>query len=295
MELEKIVRDTAKNLLKLSAIVLPPTVEKALRDAYERTPEGPGKVQLKAIIDNIEAAKRLKKPICQDTGVVSFYLKVGDDFPLKSGLKRILTEATVEATREVPLRPNAVEILGSNTGTNVGTNIPWVVIELTEGDYLEITAFPKGGGSTNVSQVKMLSPGLGMKGVLTFYIDSLLNAGAAGCPPYFVGVGIGGGENVCVELAKKALLRPIGVRAEGELGKLEEKMIEAGNLLKIGAMGTGEGPTVLNVSNETACRHPASLPVAIVFSCWALRYSTARVAKSGEVEYLTHRGTVLGT
>ncbi len=288
MDLEGIVKSTAKTLLKLSATVLPPSVERALREAYEKTPEGPGKVQLRAIIENIEAAKRLEKPICQDTGIVSFYLRVGDEFPIKSSLKRILTEATAEATREVPLRPNAVEILGANTGDNTGTNIPWIITELVEGDYIEITAFPKGGGSTNVSQVKMLSPGLGMKGILTFYIDSLVSAGAAGCPPYFVGVGVGGGENICVELAKKALLRPVGVRARGELGKLEEKMIEAGNLLEIGVMGTGEGPTVLNVAVETACRHPASLPVAIVFSCWALRYSKARVAKSGEVEYLTH-------
>jgi fumarate hydratase subunit alpha len=131
----------------------------------------------------------------------------------------------------------------------------------------------------------MLKPGLGWKGVKQFVIEAVANAGSLGCPPYFVGVGIGGGEDLCMTLAKKALLRPFGVRNEDQrVAEIERELLQKVNQLGIGAMGLGEGPTALDLHIEMAARHPASLPVGVVISCWALRHARATVSREGVVE-----------
>ncbi len=153
------------------------------------------------------------------------------------------------------------------------------------GDELEIIAMPKGGGSSNVANHRMLKPGLGMKGVKQFVIEAVAAAGSQGCPPYFVGVGIGGSEDLCMLLAKKALLKPFKVRnPDPKLAAIEEELLEKINELGIGAMGLGEGPTALDVHIEMAARHPASLPVGIVIGCWALRHAKATIGPRGGVK-----------
>ncbi len=160
---------------------------------------------------------------------------------------------------------------------------------MVPGDELILTAMPKGGGSSNVANLGMLRPGEGMDGVKRFIIDSVAQAGARGCPPYIVGVGIGGGEDMCMTLAKKALLRGVGVRNENaEIAKIEQQLLSAINTLGIGTMGLGVGPTALDVNIELIARHPASLPVGVVLSCWAERYAKAKISKEGQVTYLSH-------
>jgi len=225
--------------------------------------------------------------MCQDTGIVAFMVKVGDAFPLRSKLKEILVAATRRATTEVPLRPNAVDVFRGNTGDNVGLNghVPILYFDLVEGDGLELVAMPKGGGSSNVAAHRMLKPGLGLRGVKAFVIEAVAAAGSLGCPPYFVGVGIGGGEDLCMVLAKKALLRPFRVRhSDPVVAEMEEELLEKVNMLGIGAMGLGEGVTALDLHIELAARHPASLPVGVVMSCWALRHARATITSDGKVE-----------
>jgi tartrate/fumarate subfamily iron-sulfur-dependent hydro-lyase alpha chain len=153
---------------------------------------------------------------------------------------------------------------------------------------LELIAFPKGGGSTNVSKLGLLKPGEGLKGIKKFVVDSVVDAGAKGCPPYFLGIGIGGGEDIAMNLAKKALLRSVGVHNTNQkIAELEKELLKALNELKIGVMGLGEGPTVLSVHIEVAGRHPASLPVGIVFSCWADRHAGAKIDSEGNITYLS--------
>jgi fumarate hydratase subunit alpha len=144
---------------------------------------------------------------------------------------------------------------------------------------------PKGGGSTNVAAHRMLKPGLGMKGVKQFVIEAVADAGSLGCPPYFVGVGIGGGEDLCMTLAKKALLKPFQVRSpDPKVAAIETELLEKANELGIGAMGLGEGLTALDLHIEMSARHPASLPVGIVISCWGLRHAKATVTSGGNVK-----------
>lgn len=144
---------------------------------------------------------------------------------------------------------------------------------------------PKGGGSSNVAAFKMLNPGGGIQSIKRFVLEAVADAGSLGCPPYFIGVGIGGGEDICIRLAKKALLKPVGQRnLDSRVAELEEELLEKINMLKIGVMGFGEGPTAIDLHIEMAARHPGSLPVGIVMSCWALRYAKATVSKDGKVK-----------
>jgi len=282
------VEEVAVELLRRAATELSQEYKGALEEALEATAGAVGRSQLGNILENVELAREGSLPMCQDTGVVAFYARVGDGFPLRSELRKVLVEATRRATGEVPLRPNAVDPFGGNTGDNVGPygHVPIIYWELVEGDKLELTAAPKGGGSSNVAAHRMLKPGLGWKGVKAFVVEALAQAGSLGCPPYFVGVGVGGGEDLCMVLAKKALLKPFRVRSPNpHVAELEEELYQALNELGIGAMGLGEGPSVLDVHVEVAARHPASLPVGVVISCWALRHASATIGPDGKVEY----------
>lgn len=291
MELEQVIENTAVELLRISATHLPYDVFKALQEVKEKTDHEGATLQLDNILTDATIAKEKSKPMCQDTGIVSFVLKVGDDFPLKSKIKDILRAATRRATKEVPLRPNTVDLFDGNPGDNVGLrgHVPFFYIDMIPGSDLKITAMTKGGGSSNIAQLGMLKPGVGLEGALKFAVDVVADAGAAGCPPYRVGIGIGGGEDMCMNFAKKALLRPIGKRHEDErIAKLEEAVYEACNKLPIGPMGVGDGETVIDVNINLAARHPASLPVGIVISCWALRHGSAKIGADGSVEYVEY-------
>ncbi|HUV54333.1 MAG TPA: fumarate hydratase [Candidatus Krumholzibacteriaceae bacterium] len=285
--IEKIVEDTAVELLRIAATELPVEYVEEMDRLMRETEGSVGKSQMANILENVKIAREGSKPMCQDTGVVAFMAKVGDGFPLRSKLKDVLVEATKRATKEVPLRPNAVDMFKGNTGNNVGLNghVPVIYIDMVPGDSLELVAMPKGGGSSNVAAHRMLKPGLGLKGVKQFVVEAVAQAGSLGCPPYFVGVGIGGGEDACMKLAKNALLRLFKVRSpDSKVAEIEEELLVKLNELGIGVMGLGEGPSVLDVHVEMAARHPASLPVGVVISCWALRHAKATISAAGKVE-----------
>lgn len=286
-EIEKVVEDTAVELLRIAVTELPTEYVEAMENSMEEMEGAVGKSQLANILENVRIAREGSRPMCQDTGIVAFLVKVGDGFPLRSKLKDVLVRATRRATQEIPLRPNAVDMFKGNTGDNVGLHghVPIIYIDMVEGDGLEIVAMPKGGGSSNVANHRMLKPGLGWKGVKQFVVEAVAAAGSLGCPPYFVGVGIGGGEDHCMYLAKEALLKPFRKRsADPKIAEIEEELLEKVNRLGIGAMGLGEGITALDLHIEMAVRHPASLPVGVVISCWALRHAKAKISKDGQVE-----------
>ena len=289
--LEKIVEDTAVELLRIAATELPVEYFEEMDQLMNGMSGAVGKAQMKNILEDADIARAGSKPMCQDTGIVAFMVKVGDEFPLRSNLKEIIVEATKKATTDVPLRPNAVDMFKGNTRNNVGLDgyVPIIYWDLVPGDTLELIAMPKGGGSTNVAAHRMLKPGLGITGVKQFVVEAVAKAGSLGCPPYFVGVGVGGGEDLCMKLAKNALLKPFKVRSsKPEVAAIEEELYEKLNELEIGAMGLGEGPSVLDVHVEMAARHPASLPVGIVISCWALRHAKATIGSDGSVDIDTN-------
>ena len=294
METAQIVEDVAFNLIKQAVIYLPEDVKKALKRAYDKETSQSGKTQLKAILDNIELAEKYKAPICQDTGTIIFYIQAGAEVKHLDKIEEALTKATRKATKEIPLRPNAVDpFTQKNSGDNTGRFIPYINWEIVPGNNLELTVMTKGGGSENVCTTGMLVPGEGINGLKKFVIETVIKAGSQPCPPTILGVAMGGGADIAMKLAKKALLRPLDQpNPNPEIAKLEKELYEAANMTGIGPMGLGGKTTVLGVHVEYAFRHPASFPAAVAFNCWAARRATARIHADGSVEYLTHKGLV---
>ncbi|HUU77645.1 MAG TPA: fumarate hydratase [candidate division Zixibacteria bacterium] len=292
MEFAPIIEKVAFNLMKYAATVLPDNAIKAIKTAYENEVTETGKSQLGAIIKNFESGAKLCIPMCQDTGIHIYYVEVGADCPIDDlgKIEAALTNASKRATKEVPMRPNAVDPFGSNSGDNTGRYIPWINWEVVPGDKIKITAFPKGGGSENMSTVKMLKPGVGVKGVMKEVVDWMIQAGGQPCPPTVVGVAIGGGADIAMKLAKKQLMRPIGQpHPQKEVAEIEKKLLEAINTTGIGPMGLGGKITSLAVHMDYAYRHPASLPMAIAVQCWAARQSAAEISADGKIKYLHHK------
>lgn len=288
---QSIVENVAIKLLQLAVTELPQDVKEALQNAYRREESEAGKTQLKAILNNIELAEKTRTPMCQDTGVIIFYLKAGAQVKDLDKIEEALRNATKRATKEVPLRPNAVNpFTQKNTGDNTGRFIPFIHWEIVPGNDIEITVFPKGGGCENVCALGMLRPGEGVKGLKKFVVDTIIKAGAKPCPPNIIGVAVGGGADIAMKLAKKTLLRPLNQsNPDPELAKLEKELYEAANSTGIGPMGLGGKFTVLGVHVEYAERHPASYPAAVAVQCWAARRASARIHPDGTVEYLTHK------
>jgi len=287
----KIAEDVAFNILKQAVIYLPEDVKQALKRAYAEETSETGKTQLKAILDNIELAEKYQAPVCQDTGTIIFYVKAGAKAKNLDKIEEALVKATRKATAEVPLRPNAVDpFTQKNSGDNTGRLIPYINWEIVLGDSVELTIMTKGGGSENVCVSGMLVPGEGIKGLKKFVVDAVIKAGAQPCPPTILGIAMGGGADIAMKLAKKALLRPLNEpNPDPEIAKIEREIFEAANMTGIGPMGLGGKTTVLGVHIDYAFRHPASFPAAVAFNCWAARKATAKINADGTVEYLTHK------
>jgi len=280
--------DLKKGVVKLiqkAETELPEDVIYALNKAYE-TEQGIAKTQIGAILENIKLAGESGRPMCQDTGIQTFFVDVGVDFPEINSIKEVIVDAISIATREVPLRPNTVDpFTGENHKDNLGKYIPYITWDFVDGDDVFITALPKGGGSENMSKLGMLKPGVGIDGVKDFVVEEMIKAGGNPCPPTIVGVGIGGGADLSLKLGKKALLRPVGVRHSDKfIADIEEELIERINGSGIGPMGLGGKTTVLDVHVEWAHRHPASLPVGIVVQCWADRRASMVIHSDGSWE-----------
>jgi fumarate hydratase subunit alpha len=290
LDTAKLVESTGFNIIKQAVIYIPDDVKKALKKALAEETSETGKTQLKAMLDNIDLAEKYKAPVCQDTGTLIFYVKAGAQARGLDKVEDALIQATRRATKEVPLRPNAVNpFTQKNSGDNTGRCIPYVNWEIVSGDAIEITVMTKGGGSENVCLGGMIVPGEGINGLKKFVVDAVIKAGSQPCPPNILGVAIGGGADISMKLAKKALLKPLDKPNEDpELAKLEKDIFEAVNMTGIGPMGLGGKTTILGVHIDYAYRHPASFPAAVAFNCWAARHSTAKVNPDGSVEYLTH-------
>lgn len=272
---QKQVEGVICNLFKQAVIELPSDVRKALEEAYKREEQDIARTNLEAILENIQAAEELEIPMCQDTGLPIVFVKLGkvEVENLYQGVRK----GVEKATKEIPLRPNVVDPLTRvNTGNNLGKLIPQIDVELVEGEYIEFTVFPKGFGSENNNALMMGLPGDGVEGIKKFVVDTVIKAGGKPCPPTVVGVGIGGSSDMAMKLAKKALLREVGVlHNEGRIAELEKEILKLINDTGIGPMGLGGKTTALDVKIEYADTHTAGLPVGVCIQCWADRHASA--------------------
>ncbi len=277
---EAILRKTVVEMLRRAETTLPEDVVRALKRSMARERNRIAKLQLDCMLRNLDLAKNLRAPICQDTGTFTFFIQLGSGLRLDFDLKKSLSKAVAQATREVPLRANIVDPLTrKNTGTNLGMEQPSVHLELVPGEKLSIDLLVKGAGAENWSRLFMLRPADEKIAIKRAVLLTLVEAGGQPCPPTIVGVGIGGLADTACLLAKKALLRPLSSKnPDKKLARMELELTNAANKLDIGPMGLGGRTTVLGVRIAKATCHTASLPVAINFQCWAARRASARLA-----------------
>ena len=229
---------------------------------------------LDRIIENYEIADTQNQPICQDTGMACVFLKVGQDVHIQGDLTEAVNEGVRQGYTEGYLRKSVVR--DPLDRVNTGDNTPAMIYyDIVPGDKLEITVAPKGFGSENMSQIKMLRPSDGVEGVKEFVLQTVEEAGPNPCPPIVVGVGIGGTFDKAALLAKKAIMRPLDTHHPDPFyAALEDEMLEKVNALGIGPQGFGGKTTAIGLNIETLPTHIAGMPCAININCHVTRHKT---------------------
>ena len=244
--------------------------------AGQTTEESPlGKEIIGQILHNACIARGEQKPMCQDTGLAVIFVQLGQEAQVTGGtLEDAINAGVAKGYKEGYLRKSAVAEPLFNR-KNTGDNTPAIIhIESVPGDHIHILLAPKGAGSENKSDLKMLVPADGVAGVKKFVLDTIISAGSNPCPPIVVGVGIGGTMEKAAYLAKKALIRPLTERnAHPDYAQLEAELLELINKTGIGPQGLGGIVTALAVNIEWFPTHIASLPVAVNINCHATRHA----------------------
>lgn len=252
--------------------VLPREAEVALRAAENNESWPLAKSVLHDLTENLDVARAEALPICQDTGLVSVYITMGQEVYITGGaLNAAVNEGVRRGYTEGYLRKSVVR--DPLRRVNTGDNTPCAIhLTLVEGEEFKILVMPKGAGSENMCRVKMLTPAEGEEGVKRFVLDSVLSAGGNPCPPVVVGVGIGGSFDTVAAIAKSALRRPVGTpNADGYYAAMEAELLAEINASGIGPQGLGGATTALAVHIASAPTHIAMLPAAVCISCHALR------------------------
>lgn len=273
------VIEVVAQLCQETNFYLPEDVLNSLSKALSDEESPLGRIVLAQILENAQIAAEEKVPICQDCGTAIVFLELGEELELTGGnlnLYAAIEEGVRKGYEEGYLRKS---ICHPFTRKNTGDNTPAMIYtDIVPGNNLKIMFCPKGGGSENMSAIKMLSPSEGIEGVKKFVIETVKSAGSNPCPPIVVGVGIGGTFERVALLAKKALLRSVGSQnTDSELAVLEDELLENINDLGIGPAGLGGSTTALSVHIEMLPCHIASLPVAININCHAARHKEVTI------------------
>ena len=276
----------------MTGIYLPDDVEQRLRELAAEESIERAKTMYDCMLKDVSLAKELHRPLCQDTGVLQYFVEVGTEFPYMNELNSIIPEAATKATLGTPLRPNVVEPLGEhNTGNNVGYGAPYIEYELVPNSPdLRVRLYMAGGGCSLPGRSKVLMPLEGVEGVKKFVYQTILDWGVNACPPLCVGIGLGTCAATSAMLSKKALLRPIGTHSQYPAVAALEDEIQAGlDSLGIAPLGFGGSHSVLSVNIEAAAHHPATLGVGISTGCWATRRGDIIIHKDLSTEIISHK------
>lgn len=258
---------------------LPNDVVKALERAREQEESPIARDILDKLLENAEVAPKEQIPLCQDTGLAVVWVELGQDVHMVGGdLYAAVNEGVRHGYTEGYLRKSVVKrpfTARENTGDNTPADV-W--FEIVPGDRIRISVLPKGGGSENMSRLNVLTPAMGRQGIIDYVTKAVDEAGGNPCPPLIVGVGIGGTAEKTMMLAKKSLLRPVGVRSsDPDNAALELELLENINNLGVGALGYGGTVTALDVHVESFPCHIASLPVAVNLQCHSARSGHAEI------------------
>ena len=229
---------------------------------------------LDQIIENYNIADENNVPVCQDTGMACVFIDIGQEVYVEGNLEEAIHEGVRQGYKDGYLRKSVVR--DPLDRVNTGDNTPAMIYyNIVSGDQMKITVAPKGFGSENMSQVKMLKPSDGLEGVKEFVVKVVEEAGPNPCPPIVVGVGVGGTFDKAAFMAKKALIRAVDKRNEEPFyAALEEELLEKINALGIGPQGFGGRTTALAVNIEKCPTHIAGLPVAVNINCHVTRHQS---------------------
>jgi fumarate hydratase subunit alpha len=250
---------------------LPDAVCEVIEAAVEKEKSPVGKEVLRELIANATIAREEQIPVCQDTGLAVVFAEIGQDVHIAGGpLGEAVNEGVRRAYQRGYLRKSCCDPF---TRKNTGDNTPAILhTRITNGDNLRITVLPKGGGSENYGEVRMLVPSEGKEGVKSFVLEMVNKGGPNPCPPIIVGVGIGGNLETSALLAKEALMVPMGSRdGDPAIAELELELLDAINMSGIGPEGYGGTVTALDVHVKMMPCHIACLPVAVNIQCHAHR------------------------
>lgn len=270
----KVVSDKVRDLFIDACENIPENVLDALKKAVEEEESPLGKQVLEQIVENAYLGREKHLPICQDTGLAIVYLTIGSEVYFEGDIYEAINDGVRRAYTEGYLRKSVVRHPLDRVNTK--DNTPAIVhIKMVPGDSFKIEVAPKGGGSENMSTVKMLIPADGIEGVKKLVVDTVFHAGGKPCPPLVVGVGIGGNFEKCALMAKEALLREIDDVSDDPIAaQLEKDLLELINNCGVGPMGFGGRKTCLAVKVNVHPCHIASMPVAINVQCHAARHKS---------------------
>lgn len=272
------IKETVKQAVRAANTQLPEDILDGLQKACAKETVPRARRLLEILLENAHLAQIENMPLCQDTGLVTIQIQLGQEVSLTGGdLYEAIDQGVREGYREGYFRASMVK--DPLERVNTGDNTPAVVhLEMTPGDQVVITVFPKGAGSENMGRTAMLKPADGWPGVRRFIIETVKIANANPCPPIIVGVGLGGNMEKACLLAKKALLRPINrSHADSRIADLEAQLLQDINQLGIGPQGLGGDTTALAVNMEVFPTHIASLPVAVSLNCHSTRRAVVTI------------------
>ena len=272
------VQELVKELCIKANLYLPKSMQECICANAQKEKSPVGKNVFGDIIENIKVAEEQTIPICQDTGMAVIFMEVGQEVCFVGGdINEALCKGVSQGYIDGRLRCSIVS--DPLERVNTGDNTPPVVhITFAKGDKVKITVAPKGFGSENMSQLKMMTPSVTQEEIIDWVTQVCAQAGSNPCPPIVIGVGIGGDFESCALLAKKALCRDVSVRNPKELyAELEQKMLDRINRLGIGPQGFGGTQTCLAVNIEQAPTHIAGLPVAVNVGCHVTRHASGEI------------------
>lgn len=255
--------------------VLPEDLECLIRSGTEREQNPMGKAIFCDMCANLDAARALTLPICQDTGMAVIFAEIGQDVHICGNFEDAVNDGVRRGYLEGKLRCSVVTD-PVQRGKNTNDNTPAILhTKLVPGDQIKLTVAPKGFGSENMSQLKMLTPSATREEIIGVVVETMRKAGGNPCPPVVLGVGLGGDFELVAQLAKKALCRDVSSHHPDPFyAQLEQDMLEAVNQLQIGPQGFGGDITALAVNIETYPTHIAGLPMAVNVGCHVTRHKT---------------------
>lgn len=256
---------------------LPPDLERIIREAGQWETSELGRSVFCDLCDNMDAARELGLPVCQDTGMAVVFAEIGQEVHITGDFEAAVNEGVRQGYVEGRMRCSVVK--DPLRRGNTGDNTPAVLhVRLVPGDTVRLTVAPKGFGSENMSRIRMFTPSVRQEEIISFVADTVRMAGGNPCPPVVLGVGIGGDFELCAYLAKKALCRPVSERnADPYYAALEQEMLEAVNATGVGPQGFGGTVTALAVNVEQYATHIAGLPVAVNVGCHVTRHRSVIV------------------